>query len=65
MSVFTPRRSLLKAMGLGAAALGLQQSAQAEEKKVISGFEESPTDPNASKGWEPVSDRKIRVGIVG
>ena len=25
----------------------------------------APTDPNASKAWKPVSDRKIRVGIVG
>ncbi|HRX80591.1 MAG TPA: Gfo/Idh/MocA family oxidoreductase, partial [Pirellulaceae bacterium] len=31
----------------------------------IQGFEETPTDPSASKDWKPVSDRKIRVGIVG
>ena len=31
----------------------------------IQGFEAAPTDPNASKGWKPVSDRKLRVGIVG
>jgi len=24
-----------------------------------------PANPDASKGWQPVSDRKIRVGIVG
>lgn len=35
------------------------------QQKKIPGFEESPTDPNQSKGWEPVSDRKIRIGIVG
>ncbi|MEO8271271.1 MAG: Gfo/Idh/MocA family oxidoreductase [Aureliella sp.] len=35
------------------------------QEKVIQGFEKAPTDPNAAKGWQPVSDRKIRVGIVG
>ncbi len=61
----TSRRSFLQALGLGAAALGLPGSAAAAEKKPIQGFEEAPRDPNASKGWKPVSDRKIRVGIVG
>jgi len=58
------RRSFLQAMGMGAAALGLSPSARAEEK-VIPGFETAPKDATASKGWQPVSDRKIRVGIVG
>jgi predicted dehydrogenase len=40
-------------------------STTAQQKKPIQGFEETPTDPNASKAWKPVSDRKIRVGIVG
>ncbi len=31
----------------------------------IQGFERAPTDPSASKGWKPISDRKIRMGIVG
>jgi predicted dehydrogenase len=40
--------------------------AQAPAKPpVIQGFEEAPTDPNAAKAWKPISDRKIRVGIVG
>ncbi len=64
MSDFTSRRSFLHAMGAGAAALSLGQTAQGEDKKVIPGFEEEK-DPDASKGWEPVSDRKLRVGIVG
>ena len=61
------RRSFLQSVGLGAAALGLGDAAQAQEKakKPILGFEEAPIDPDASKGWKPVSDRKIRVGIVG
>ena len=58
------RRSFLQAVGLGAAALGLQQAAMGEDKP-IQGFEKAPEDPNASKDWKPVSDRKIRVGIAG
>lgn len=64
MHDFTTRRSFLQAIGLGAAALGVQQAVAAEEK-VIQGFEKTPVSPNASKGWKPVSDRKIRVGIAG
>ena len=48
----------------GAATLALQQATTAQEKP-IQGFEKTALDPNASKGWQPVSDRKIRVGIVG
>jgi len=51
-------------MGLGAAALGFQPSARSQEKP-IQGFERAPEDPNASKGWRPVSERKLRLGIVG
>ena len=64
MSNSESRRSFLQAAGLGAAALGLAGSALGQEKP-IQGFEKAPVDPNASKGWKPVSDRKIRVGIVG
>lgn len=60
----TTRRSFLQAVGLGAAALGVTQVARSEEK-VIQGFEKEATDPNASKEWKPVSDRKVRVGIAG
>src|ERR1035441_2440080 len=58
------RRSFLHAVGLGSAAVALAPAARAQEK-VIQGFEQAPTDPNASKAWKPFSDRKIRVGLVG
>ena len=35
------------------------------KQKPIQGFEETPEDPHAGRPWKPVSDRKIRVGIVG
>ncbi len=60
----TSRRSFLQAVGLSASALAMQGSARSAEQP-IQGFEEAPTDPNAAKGWKPVSDRKVRVGIVG
>jgi len=53
-------------MGAGAVALGLQASAGAQEKdKPIAGFEKAKTGTDASAGWKPVSDRKVRVGLVG
>lgn len=64
MSISASRRSFLQALGAGAAALGLDYTATAAEP-VIQGFEAAPTDPKAAHGWKPVSDRKLRVGIVG
>jgi hypothetical protein len=58
------RRSFLHTVGLGSAALALTPTARSQEK-VIQGFEKAPTDPNAAQGWKPVSDRKIRAGLVG
>jgi len=58
------RRSFLQSLGVGVAALTFQQASRAQEK-VIQGFEKGPEDPNASRDWQPISDRKIRVGIVG
>lgn len=65
MSHSTTRRSFLQAIGAGTAALGLTRAVRGEEEKPIQGFEAAPTDPDASKNWKPVSDRKLRVGIVG
>jgi predicted dehydrogenase len=58
------RRSFLQALGVGAAAVGLHSLAAAQAPP-IQGFEEAPTDANASRDWQPISDRKLRVGIVG
>jgi predicted dehydrogenase len=64
MHNFTTRRSFLETLGLGAAALSLPASTRSQEKP-IQGFEKTATDPSASTGWKPVSDRRVRVGIVG
>jgi len=37
----------------------------AAEAAPIQGFEEAVTDEEVAKSWRPVSDRKVRVGIVG
>lgn len=70
------RRLFLHSVGLGAAALGLQQIGCSVAKpavqattstvpEVIPGFEKTIEDPNISKDWKPFSDRKVRVGLVG
>src|SRR5690348_10564850 len=68
----TTRRTFLQAAGLGAAALAAHGVALGEEKvldkegKVVRGFEDiKKASADTSKGWKPISDRKIRVGIVG
>lgn len=60
----TSRRSFLKraAAGAGLAALG---PIAAAEDKPIQGFEDTDTTVQKDAVWKPVSDRKVRVGIVG
>ena len=43
---------------------GMDMLAAAGEK-AIQGFDETATSTRNDAVWEPVSDRKIRVGIVG
>jgi predicted dehydrogenase len=57
------RRAFLQTVGLGAAVASIATAA--EPPQAIQGFERAAVDPDLSKGWEPVSDRKLRVGIVG
>lgn len=63
MKDFT-RRSFLNTVAAATAALGWQQAAQGQGKP-IQGFEKAPENPDVSKNWKPISDRKVRVGIVG
>jgi predicted dehydrogenase len=63
MQIDTTRRSFLQAISIGTAAL-LGAPAHGEEKP-IQGFEKAPVTPEVSRGWTPVSDRRIRVGIAG
>ncbi len=58
------RRTFLRSMSLAAGSMGFAAGAMAAPNP-IQGFERAPTDPSASKGWKPISDRKIRMGIVG
>lgn len=64
----------MHSMGIGAVAVGLQQIGCSGGKKsqpqpivnpTIQGFERTSDDQDASKGWVSISDRKIRMGIVG
>jgi predicted dehydrogenase len=56
------RRTFLQ--GVGIAALAAGATAVADEK-VIQGFEKTAADAGSSTDWKPISDRKIRVGLVG
>ncbi len=66
MSGSFSRRSFFKsaALGAGLAAMGGRRVLAADEKP-IQGFEDTQTNTDTTKKWEPVSDRKIKVGIVG
>jgi predicted dehydrogenase len=62
------RRVFLQTLGAGAAAAGLSQAIGAAEpgtQPPIQGFEATPTTADMHRDWAPVSDRKLRVGIVG
>lgn len=70
------RRLFLNSLGIGAAALGLQQMGCSVKKPAakgtvvgegpkIAGFEKAAESDADHKGWQSVSDRKIRVGLVG
>ena len=61
------RRKFLKlsSIGVGAGILGLNQSIYGQGKKpVIQGFDEISKE-TSTKIWSPISDRKIKVGLVG
>lgn len=68
---FVSRRFFLNSIGIGAAAIGLQQvgcsgGKQGEpEQPKIAGFENATEGDIDHLGWKPVSDKKVRVGLVG
>ena len=65
------RRGFLHGIGGAGALLGMTGKAAADDAprdadgNVIPGFEKHKDDPDAAKGWQAVSDRKVRVGIAG
>jgi Oxidoreductase family, NAD-binding Rossmann fold len=61
----TSRRSFLQTAALGAAALGTARVASAADPPKIQGFEDQATTARPAAEWKPVSDRKVRMGIVG
>lgn len=64
METTQTRRSVLQALGVGALTLSGASLARGADQP-IPGFEKEKTTPEASKGWKPFSDRKVRVGLVG
>jgi predicted dehydrogenase len=50
---------------LGAASIGVAAALVTAQTKPIQGFEQTDAEPDASKGWKPVSHRKLRVGLIG
>src|SRR5215468_4970017 len=62
-SIQTTRRKFVQQLALGTSVFGTLPLRAAE--KPIQGFEKTAADANVSKDWKPISDRKIRFGIVG
>lgn len=54
------RRAFLQQLSMGAGFCAL-----AAADPPIQGFDETGSNTRTDRAWEPVSDRKIRVGIVG
>lgn len=60
------RRDILRITTLGSIGLGMSvTSTFSSEEKVIQGFDETYSHTDTESKWEPVSDRKIKMGIVG
>lgn len=51
--------------GVGHAVVSAAEAPKDAAGNVIPGFENLQTAPDAASGWQPYSDRKIRVGIAG
>jgi len=64
MSETSSRRSFMWNTALGSMLAGNLAAHAAEEPK-IQGFDEGGAQSRTQRKWQPVSDRKIRMGIVG
>lgn len=52
--------------GMGqVSAAGAPETPKDADGKTIPGFEKAKDEPIAAKVWQPVSDRKVKVGIAG
>lgn len=58
------RRSFMKSAAAGAGLVSLAGRARGGDTP-IQGFEDTQSTTDRNKAWEPISDRKLRVGIVG
>lgn len=61
MSHVFSRRSFIRSAAAGAGLLNLA----AADNTTIQGFDDTASNTAKDKEWVPVSDRKVRVGIVG
>ncbi|MDX1285009.1 MAG: Gfo/Idh/MocA family oxidoreductase, partial [Draconibacterium sp.] len=57
------RRNFMRTAGMGALAFGY--SCTSKNQSVVQGFENEKAEQDRSKGWEPFSEQKIRMGIAG
>ena len=65
MSQFS-RRDFFRGAAIGAAGFAAAATrTQAQAAPKIAGFDETDAGKVSKKAWQPVSDRKIKVGIVG
>src|SRR3954447_10225121 len=64
MQMSTTRRGFLQAVGATSVALGIGTAARSDDKP-IQGFEKTAASDETSKSYQPISDRKLRVGLVG
>lgn len=59
------RRSFIKGAAASATILAAGDAVAADAKPAIQGFENTASNTAKDKVWVPVSDRKLRVGLVG
>lgn len=68
------RRNFIQRLGAGAAAFGAASLTPAfaaddaprdAQGNIIPGFEKGQKQTTSAGGWQPVSDRKVKVGIAG